>query len=307
MDYGYKITTHGRAVLAACMDLQKPLKLTRAAVGGGLIDKDEDMAKAHALVQYAAEASITDRRHEEDRLFLTVRYSNQDHPEVETFTLSEFMVWAEDPETGQETDFLYATLGDYRQPVPAYSTAFPASTWSYPLALVVSGDLEVSITASPGLATFDDLLEVRDALIRSIMMNELTLPLTTTDGEQILTTGGTPIMAVYRPNQSASILAAMEAMDGRLTGQIAQTRTSLTAYADEKGRTALANANAYTDGKVLGLERRMETDSGTVAGQIAAAKTEAISAAGTAADDKIAAHNTAAASHPTHLAIVQKS
>ena len=76
MDYGYKITTHGRAVLAACLDLGKPLRLTRAAVGSGLADKDEDLAKVHALVRYAAEASIADRRHEEDRLFLTVRYSN---------------------------------------------------------------------------------------------------------------------------------------------------------------------------------------------------------------------------------------
>ena len=36
MDYSFKITTHGRAVLAACLDLGKPLKLTRAAVGSGL-------------------------------------------------------------------------------------------------------------------------------------------------------------------------------------------------------------------------------------------------------------------------------
>lgn len=122
MDHGYKITTHGRKLLAACGDLERPLRLTRAAVGSGRVDTDEDLAKVHDLVQYAAEASITDRRHEEDRLFLPVRYSNQDNPELGAFALSEFMVWAEDPETGQETDFLYATLGDFCLSVPGYKS-----------------------------------------------------------------------------------------------------------------------------------------------------------------------------------------
>lgn len=98
-----------------------------------------------------------------------------------------------------------------------------------------------------------------EGLIHDIMTNELTLPLTTDNGEPLLTRNGTPILAVYHPDRSASVLAAMEAMGGRLTGQIA------------------------------------------------AAKAEAVSAAGAAADAKIAAHDAAEASHPTHLAIVQKS
>lgn len=157
MDYAYKITTHGRAVLAACMDMSQPLKLTRAAVGRGLIDKAADLATQHALVQYAAEATIADRRHEGDHLYLTVRYSNADAPEVGAFSLSEIMVWAEDPETGAETDLLYGTLGDYRQPVPAYSDTQPPAVFSYPLVLVVSGELEVTVTAAPGIVLFDDL------------------------------------------------------------------------------------------------------------------------------------------------------
>ena len=200
MDYGYKITTHGRALLAKCLDLQKPLKLTRAAVGSGLIDGAADLALQHGLVSYAADAAITERRHEEDRLFLTVRYSNRDHPDAGTFILSEFMVWAEDPETGQETDYLYATLGDYRQPVPAYSSGFPASVWSYPLVLVVSGELQVNITASPGLATSADLQTAIDRLKLEIMTDELALPLATAGGEQLLTASGTPIQAVYHPD-----------------------------------------------------------------------------------------------------------
>lgn len=199
MDYGYKITTHGRQVLAACLDLQKPLWLTRAAVGSGLIDRDEDLAKVHDLVQCTATASVVDRRHEGDRLFLTVRYCNKDHKELGTFTLSEFMVWAKDPETGRETDFLYATLGDFRQSVPGYSEQFPESTFSYPLVLVVSGDLQVIITASPGLATSLDLQDAVDRLKLELMKNTLTLPLETAEGETLLTDAGTPLLAAYHP------------------------------------------------------------------------------------------------------------
>lgn len=272
MDYSFKITTHGRAVLAACLDLSKPLKLTRAAVGSGLVDQDEDLAKVHALVRYEEEAAVADRRHVEDRLFLTVRYCNKDHPNTGTFTLSEFMVWAEDPETGQETDFLYAALGDYRQAVPALSEQFPESTFSYPLVLVVSGELQVSITASPGLVTWEDLLELKADLIRGVMMNELTLPLSAASGEELLTSSGTPLLAVYHPNQLPAALAAVAALENRMEAG----DTTVRAYADNAGRKAAALANAYTVGKVLDLT-----------GEINAAKTEAVSAAETDAAAKV--------------------
>lgn len=248
MDYSFKITTHGRAVLAACLDLSKPLKLTRAAVGSGLADQDEDLAKVHALVRYEEEAAVADRRHVEDRLFLTVRYCNKDHPNKGTFTLSEFMVWAEDPETGQETDFLYATLGDYRQAVPARSEQFPESTFSYPLVLVVSSELQVFITASPGLVTWDDLQDAIDALKLGLMTNALTLPLAADGGEQLLTSGGTPLLAVYHPNQHAAALAAVEALAGELSGRIAAAKAEAVgeagASAEAKVRAAIAVHNA---------------------------------------------------------------
>ena len=250
MDYGYKVTTHGRALLAKCLDLGKPLKLVRAAVGSGMMDADEDMAKMHSLIHYAAPAAIADRRHEVDRLYLTLQYSNQDHPEVGAFTLSEIMVWAEDPETGQETDYLYATLGDYRQPVPAYSSGFPASVWAFPLVLVVSGDLKVEITASPGLVTSLDLQEAIDRLTHAIMVNELTLPLATAGGEPMLTASGTPILAVYHPDRSTGILTAMAAMSAALEavpGQIDAAQAAAVSAADRRIRAAMATHDADGD------------------------------------------------------------
>lgn len=182
------------------MDLGLPLRITRAAVGSGMLLEGVALEEQTTLIQYVADVPITDHRHEENLLYLTVQYANQEHPEIGDFVLSEIMVYAQDPETGQETDYLYATLGDYRQPVPAYSSGFPASVWSFPLVLVVSGELQVNITASPGLVTSIDLQDAIDRLTHAIMTNELTLPLATASGEDLLTHSGTPILAVYHPD-----------------------------------------------------------------------------------------------------------
>ena len=158
MDYGYKLTTHGRAVLAACLARDAPLTLTRTAVGSGQAPDGTELAGLHQLLQPAAPATIGERRHEADQLLLTIQYDNSAQPDAGSFLLSEFMVWAIDPATGEETDFLYATLGDYRQPVPGYRAGQPASVWSFPLILVISDEISVEVTASPGLVTWEDLL-----------------------------------------------------------------------------------------------------------------------------------------------------
>lgn len=162
MDYGFKLTTHGEALIAACMDLSAPLKITRAAVGSGLAGGS--LAETHALVHYIADASIGERRHEGNQLFLSVQYRNDAHPELEDFVLSEFIVYAQDPETGADTDLLYATLGDSRQPVPGFRNGFPASVWTFPMILTVSGELQVNVSASPGLVTALDLQEAMGRL-----------------------------------------------------------------------------------------------------------------------------------------------
>lgn len=157
MNYGFKITTHGRALLAACMDLGAALDITRVAVGSGQVGEDADLAGIHEPVRYMAEGMVADRRREGDRLYLTVQYSNQNNRDTETFQLREFTVYARHPDTGAETDLLYATLGDYPQSIPAYRPDFPPGLWSFPLTIVVSGELEVNVSASPGLVTAEDL------------------------------------------------------------------------------------------------------------------------------------------------------
>lgn len=157
MDKGYKVTTNGRSVIAACMAAEKPLKLTRVGIGSGMVEEGVDLADVHELLEFVANGEISERSHEGERLNLTVQYANSMHKTVPTFYLTEFMVFAEDPDTGEETDLLYATLGDYRQPVPAYVEGVPGSVFSMPLVLVISNDLTVVISAAPGLITYDQL------------------------------------------------------------------------------------------------------------------------------------------------------
>ncbi len=157
MDYGFKVTTNGRALIAACGTQEAALVLTRVAFGSGLVGKNTNLADIHALVNYIADGRIGKRRHENNRLYLSVQYANADYPEQETFYLSEFMIYARNAKTGEECDLIYATLGDYRQPVPEYSVALAPSTWNFPLVTVVSDEIEISITAPAGLITCDDL------------------------------------------------------------------------------------------------------------------------------------------------------
>lgn len=164
MEYAYKLTTRGRSVMAACMSLEKPFHITRTAFGAGRVDEDVNLADIHELQEFVSDGAVSERRHEEDRLYLTLQYANSEHPDVPTFLLSEFIVYVEDPETGAETDLLYGTLGDYRQPVPAFHPSLPPSVFNFPLTLILSSELQVAVSAPSGLTTWEDMARLAGRL-----------------------------------------------------------------------------------------------------------------------------------------------
>lgn len=176
MEYRYKPTTHGRNAIAACMALEKPFKITRVAFGSGKVDEDMNLADVHELLNYVSDGAVAERRHEDDRLYLTIQYANNQHQGVKTFLLSEFIVYCQDPETGENTDLLYGTLGDYRQPVPAYNPAFPPSEFNFPLTLIISDEINVSVSAPAGLVTYGDMADLIDGI--AVRKAEITIPTT---------------------------------------------------------------------------------------------------------------------------------
>ena len=174
MDYTYKLTTHGRAAVAAGLELGKPLPITRVAFGSGKIAEGAELADQHTLLRFVSDGAISGRRHEDDRLHISLQYANSQHPGVPTFQLWEFMLFVTDPDTGEETDFLYGTLGDYPQTVPAYREAYPPCVFTFPLTLIISNELECSIAAPVGLTTWDDMDTVIEAL--AVRRLDITIP-----------------------------------------------------------------------------------------------------------------------------------
>lgn len=175
MNYGFKITSHGRAALAACAALGVAPNITRTAVGSGRVDETINLADVHELVSYAAEGAIAERRHEGDRLYLTVQYTNAKLT-AGAFSLSEYMIYIEDPVTKMETDFIYATLGDYPQSVPVCGGGWPEGKWDFPMVVALSDELQVFVSAPAGLADWDDLAHVAGALAARRL--DITIPAT---------------------------------------------------------------------------------------------------------------------------------
>ncbi len=66
----------------------KPLKIIRVAFGSGKADEDTNLADVHELLTYVSDGEICGRKHEDDRFFFTIQYSNVKHKDVKTFYLS---------------------------------------------------------------------------------------------------------------------------------------------------------------------------------------------------------------------------
>lgn len=177
MDIAFKVTTNGRAVLAACMSDGNALQISGVDFGKGLVPEGTDLANVHALVDEVADGTIAEWYHEGEQLHLTAQYANISHPEVETFYISEFIVWAINPDTSEPIDLIYGTLGDYTQPVPQYDASLPSSTFSFPMVIVVSSDVDVDVTANPGLLTYDDLARyVAENFVARLRQSTIVLP-----------------------------------------------------------------------------------------------------------------------------------
>lgn len=157
MNYSFKVTTCGRELLAALLAAGEELEITRAAVGSGRVDENMNLADMTDLVQYVAEAKISERRHQDNVLYLTVQYASNFTPGLGAFYLSEFIIQAKHPVSGEEVTVIYATLGDYIQPVNAYSETLPPDIREYPLQIAISDEINVTISAPAGLVTYSDL------------------------------------------------------------------------------------------------------------------------------------------------------
>lgn len=157
MNYSFKVTTAGRALLAELLATGEELEITRTAVGSGKVSAEQNLADMTDLVKFEAEATIAQRSHRDNILYLTVQYSSNSTPGKGAFYIGEFIIQAKQPSTGENVTLIYATLGDYIQPVNAYSETAAPDIRSYPIVVAISDEISVNITAPVGLITYDDL------------------------------------------------------------------------------------------------------------------------------------------------------
>ena len=305
------ITDNGMAMLRAAPGNR--LVYTRAACGSGHVDKTL-LVERTEVTDYEMDLSIMEVKPSEDAATVRLQLDN-------SHAAHEFHLY----QIG-----LYAKLLDASGRVVLPETLFQIMQYEQPdIVRAVPHVSEFVINTLIGQAAevsgLIDLASLRqfnftiNDLLRSIMMNEITLPVETADGKELLTSSGKTVCAVYRPNQSASILTALETLDGRLSGQIGQVSANCTAQANSVKQYSVTVTQAYTDGRIAALQRQMDADASSIAGQITQAKTEAVStaeakiaaakqesiaAASADAAAKVSAHNTASAAHPTHLAII---
>lgn len=155
----FKVTNAGHDLLAALLETGKGLEITRVTVGTGAVAEDQELREMTELVEYITEGAVTERKHQGNEFYLTVQYANIMTPGLGAFYLREFAVEARDPRTNESTMILYAALNDMAQPVMAYSENLPPDTHNFPLTIVISDEIEVTVDAAAGLITYEDLEE----------------------------------------------------------------------------------------------------------------------------------------------------
>lgn len=148
--YGVVITEKGFA-LDAKLRAGEQLKLTRVMVGDGTVPEDTNPRKLTDLVSPFAQATSTTPVAVGSSTSLVVEYRNDMNGGLDRDRyISEFGVFAQDPEEG-EILYLYGDLGDFREPVRAYSPDTPVLTRRYPVTIIVSDGVEVALGYLPSV------------------------------------------------------------------------------------------------------------------------------------------------------------
>lgn len=199
------ITDGGFALLRAAPNHR--LVYTRAVCGSGPVDKTR-LAALTEVQDYVMELSIVDVKPTEEAASVRLQLDNRqaDH-EFQLYQIGLYAALLDDDGGFTIGETLFQIM-QYDQPdivrkVPHVSE-FVINT-IYGQAKAVSGMIDMAAYVS--LRQFRLAL---DDLVRSIMMNEVSLPLKTAAGEKLLTSGGTPIEARYRLERSGRILDTVQ-------------------------------------------------------------------------------------------------
>ncbi len=154
--YGFIITPAGRKLLAGLLAGEK-LIYTRVMVGEGMPPEDFDPLTLTDLIQPVAAATSTIPLVEGNQCSMTIEFRNENLSRG--FNLTEYCVYAEDPESGGEVALFIGALYDFPEPVPPY-TGGAGVVRQYPVVLYITDGAEVEINyCAEAFMTADDVAE----------------------------------------------------------------------------------------------------------------------------------------------------
>lgn len=157
--HGFCITKKGLA-LQAKLNSGSTLKITKVAIGRGKLPDDADPRDLEDLISTIAEATSTVPITKGTTTSFIVEYRNNmgeglDHDEL----IDEYGVFAADPDDGPVMIY-YGSLGDYPEPVAAYTPGDPVITRRYPVSIGVAEGTTVVLGYPAGaMMTAEDIEE----------------------------------------------------------------------------------------------------------------------------------------------------
>lgn len=148
--YGIVITEKGLE-LDAKLRAGGQLKLTRAMVGDGTVPEDTNPRKLTDLVSPFAEATSTVPVAVGSTTKMVVEYRNDMNGGLDRDRyINEYGLFAQGTD-GEEILYLYGDLGEFREPVQAYSPDKPVITRRYPVSITVADGVDVSLGYLPSV------------------------------------------------------------------------------------------------------------------------------------------------------------
>ena len=158
--YGCSITDAGRNLIAKVL-VSDYIHISRIMVGQGQCPDDQDFGSVTDLFDPVAQATSNTPTVKEGVVKMKIEYRSDLNGGLDYgFWLSEFGIFALDPETQEEVLFLYASLGDAPQYVKSNATP-GIDVRRFPVSIFIGQDVGVVMDFNPELwLTEEDLLNI---------------------------------------------------------------------------------------------------------------------------------------------------
>lgn len=171
--YGCSITDAGRSLIAKVL-VSDYIHISRIMVGQGVCPDDQDFGSVTDLFDPVAQATSNTPIVKDGVVKMKIEYRSDLNGGLDYgFWLSEFGIFALDPDTDEEILFLYASLGDAPQYVKSNATP-GIDVRRFPVNIIIGKDIGVIMDFNPELwLTEEDLLRIYTETLLPMIREEI--------------------------------------------------------------------------------------------------------------------------------------